>query len=280
MPDKKYYLMYDSIHLKKQNEMRIKTFLLALFVTAISCVTAQDKSLFTKEVLVVKGDSLPYRILLPLNYDKSKKYPLIIFLHGSGERGNDNEIQLVHGASLFLRDSIREKYPAIVVFPQCAVNSSWAKMQYDKDSAGGRVFVFPTGGEPTIMMDLTEQLIKKLCKDFKVSKKQLYVGGLSMGGMGTFEIVRRNPKIFAAAFPICGGANPLVAPVLTKTAWWVFHGGKDNVVPPKLSVLMVEALQKEQADVQFTLYPEANHNSWDNAFAESGLMMWLFSKHK
>ena len=260
--------------------MKIKLLLLAMLVTVVSSLTAQDKSLFVKEVLVVGNDSLPYRILLPLNYDKSKKYPLIVFLHGSGERGNDNESQLVHGSSLFLRDSIREKYPAIVVFPQCSIKSSWADVKFDKDSAGDRTFIFPTGGKPTVMMELTERLIKKLRKDFKISKKQLYVGGLSMGGMGTFEIVRRNPKMFAAAFPICGGANPVVAPVLTKTSWWVFHGGKDNVVPPALSERMVEALQKEQADVQFTLYPEANHNSWDNAFVEPGLMMWLFSKHK
>jgi predicted peptidase len=101
-----------------------------------------------------------------------------------------------------------------------------------------------------------------------------------MGGMGTFEMVRRNPKLFAAAFPICGGANVATAPALKKTKWWVFHGGKDDVVPPKLSQDMVDAMKKEKATVKFTLYPNANHNSWTPAFAEPDLLYWLFAQKK
>lgn len=101
-----------------------------------------------------------------------------------------------------------------------------------------------------------------------------------MGGMGTFELVRRMPGIFAAAFPICGGANPATAIQLKSTSWWIFHGAKDNVVPPFHSENMVNALKKAGASVKFTLYPEANHNSWDSAFAEPGLFDWLFSQKK
>ena len=101
-----------------------------------------------------------------------------------------------------------------------------------------------------------------------------------MGGMGTFEIVRRNPKLFAAAFPICGGGEPTTASVMKKTKWWVFHGGKDDVVPPELSEKMVDALKAAKAAVKFTLYPDANHNSWDPAFAEPELLSWLFKQKK
>ena len=101
-----------------------------------------------------------------------------------------------------------------------------------------------------------------------------------MGGMGTFEIVRRNPKLFAAAFPICGGGEPTTASVMKKTKWWVFHGGKDDVVPPGLSEKMVDALKAAKASVKFTLYPDANHNSWDPAFAEPELLPWLFKQKK
>ena len=101
-----------------------------------------------------------------------------------------------------------------------------------------------------------------------------------MGGMGTFEIVRRNPNLFAAAIPICGGANPATASKLKKTDWWVFHGAKDDVVPPHLSEDMVNALKKEKASVKFTVYPEANHNSWDSAFAEPDFLSWLFAQKK
>ena len=129
-------------------------------------------------------------------------------------------------------------------------------------------------------MKMVQELLMKSLKEFSVQKKQIYVAGLSMGGMGTFEIVRRNPKLFAAAIPICGGANIATASQLTKTKWWVFHGAKDDVVPPHLSEDMVNALKKEKASVKFTVYPEANHNSWDSAFAEPDFLAWLFAQKK
>ena len=196
--------------------MKTKIRLLLMLVTLFTGLLAQDNSLYKKEIFVVNNDTLPYRILLPLNYDASKKYPLILMLHGAGERGNDNESQLVHGAGLFLRDSVREKYPAIVLFPQCPANSFWSNMDSKMDKSGKREFLFKAGGAPTIAMDLAQQLLKKIIKIYPVNKKQLYVGGLSMGGMGAFEIVRRNPKLFVAAFPICGGADPSTAKKLTK----------------------------------------------------------------
>ncbi len=260
--------------------MKIKFSLLVLLVTLFTSLLAQDKSLYKKEVFVVNNDTLPYRILLPLDYDASKKYPLILMLHGAGERGNDNESQLVHGSGLFLRDSIREKYPAIVLFPQCPANSFWSNMDAKLDKSGKREFLFKAGGKPTIAMDMAQQLLKKITKEFPVNKKQIYVGGLSMGGMGTFEIVRRNPKLFAAAFPICGGGAPATAKQLKKVKWWVFHGAADEVVPPVYSQKMVDALKQVNADVKFSLYPGVNHNSWDNAFAEPTLLAWLFSKSK
>ena len=106
--------------------MKMKIAFAIILLSLSFAVKAQDKSLFKKEIHISGSDSLPYRILLPLNYDASKKYPLILVLHGAGERGNDNEAQLVHGSYLFLKDSARQQFPAIVVFPQCAANSFWS----------------------------------------------------------------------------------------------------------------------------------------------------------
>ena len=251
------------------------------FVLIVSCYLpafSQDLSLFEKHYFVSNGDTLPYRLLLPENYDAAKKYPLIIFLHGSGERGNNNEAQLVHGAKLFLRDDVRKEYPAIVVFPQCAIQSSWSNMTAALDKDGKRKFNFQEAGEPTKAMALLMGLLKELPVSYFIKKKQMYAAGLSMGGMGTYELVRRNPKIFAAAIPICGGANTATAPLMKKTNWWIFHGAKDNTVPPVLSQEMYDALLKEKAKVKLTIYPEANHNSWDSAFAEKDLLPWLFSQ--
>ena len=245
-----------------------------------SLLSAQDMSLYQKKYFVYNNDTLPYRILLPLNYDAAKKYPLILFLHGSGERGNDNDAQLIHGSGLFLRDSIRQNYPAIVVFPQCRQQSYWSNVKRFEDKHGEERYIYQTGGQPTLDMDLLQRLLKKIIKEYRVEKRQIYAGGLSMGGMGTFEIVWRNPKLFAAAFPICGGADVASAKRFKKIHWWIFHGAKDDVVMPQFSQRIVTALKKLNADVKFTLYPEANHNSWDSAFAEPGLIPWLFSKHK
>ena len=240
---------------------------------------SQGLSQYEKHWFVQNGDTLPYRLLLPENYDASKKYPVVFFLHGSGEKGNDNEKQLVHGAQLFLKEENRKRFPAIIVFPQCPANSSWSNVQVKMDN-GKRVREFQEAGEPTKAMRLAQELLASIIKAYPVARKQIYVGGLSMGGMGTFEIVRRNPKLFAAAFPICGGGNVATASSLKKTTWWVFHGGKDDVVPPKLSEDMVEAIKKQKGTVKFTLYPNANHNSWDPAFAEPELLTWLFAQRK
>ena len=240
---------------------------------------AQELKQYEKHWYISKGDTMPYRVLLPEGYDASKKYPFIYFLHGSGERGTDNEKQLVHGAKLFLKEEVRKKFPAIVVFPQCPEDSYWSNV-IRRDTGGYREYNFIPDGEPTIAMSLAQGLLKDLLKKYPVNKKQVYVGGLSMGGMGTFEIVRRNPKLFAAAFPICGGAAPATAPKLKRVHWWVFHGAKDNVVVISHSEKMVEALKRVNASVQFTVYPEANHNSWDAAFAEPELFPWLFSHKK
>lgn len=253
--------------------------LIQLQLIALTLV-AQDTSLFQRKLFIRNTDTLPYRILLPENYDAAKQYPLVFFLHGSGERGTDNNKQLVHGATFFLDAQNRSRFPAIVVFPQCPANTSWSNVTTQADSTGKRHFVFLENGMPTFAMAMADQLLHSLLKTYPVNTKQVYAGGLSMGGMGTFELVRRNPKLFAAAVPICGGANLATAKKLKKTAWWIFHGAKDETVDPALSQTMADALKKEGAQVQFTLYPDAGHNSWDNAFAEPALLPWLFSQHK
>lgn len=254
--------------------------IIACLLSTRLCAIAQTEA-YEKHWHIEGKDTLPYRLLLPKNYDPSKKYPLILFLHGAGEKGSDNEAQLVHGSSLFLRDSVRSNYPAFVVFPQCSVNSFWSNVDISVDSAyKKRRFEFSADGPPTKAMDLLLDLINDLEKHYRFQSKQRYVGGLSMGGMGTFELVRRKSKYFAAAFPICGGAAPETANGIRKTSWWIFHGAKDDVVPPHFSELMVDALKAAGADVKFTMYPNATHNSWDSAFAEKNLLSWLFSQHK
>jgi predicted peptidase len=257
-----------------------KYFLGLLLSLLVFNASGQDKSSFIKAELVEGKDTLRYRILYPENFDPAKKYPLVLFLHGAGERGSNNEKQLVHGSNLFLAKNTRENFPAIVIFPQCPQSEYWAKADIIR-SPEGNTFDFDYGLDANPSMKMAMNLVKDYSRNHYVDESRLYVGGLSMGGMGTFEILHRMPNTFAAAFAICGAGNPYsVGNYAKKVDMWVFHGAKDDVVEPSYSKNMVKSLEEAGANVKFTLYPEANHNSWDLAFAEPELLSWLFSNSK
>lgn len=261
----------------------MKTYLFCLvlfFGVSLRAQTHKTDVFFDKKVFEAKDGSLPYAILLPENFDPSKEYPLLLFLHGAGERGHDNELQLVHGSSLFTNQKFRSSYPAIVVFPQCDTGDYWSNVKKETPENGQIDFSFYRKGPPTPAMNLLEGLLKELSNTYRLDSKRYYVGGLSMGGMGTFELVKRNPKMFAAAFPICGGAAAKGMRRYKRPAWWVFHGAADPVVPYKFSLEMVKALEGKGAKVRFSLYEGVGHNSWDNAFAEQSLFPWLFAQSK
>lgn len=241
-----------------------------------------DNPVFEKRIyLDANGDTLNYRILYPEHYNRKKKYPLVLFLHGAGERGYDNEAQLTHGSKLFLDAKNRKKYRAIVVFPQCKpAPDYWAHMVLNAKN-GVNYRDFPVMEEPKPSMKRVMELLAKLQNEEAIDSNRLYIMGLSMGGMGTFELLSRMPNTFAAAVPICGGGEPsLVTRYAKNTPLWIFHGDKDDVVLPEYSRRMYAALQAAGADVQYMEFPGVKHNSWDNAFAEKGLLKWVFGKRR
>lgn len=242
---------------------------------------AQDTALYQKKEFVYEaGKVLPYRILYPENYDKTKKYPLILVLHGAGERGKDNAKQLVHGAKLFIADSNRKKFPAIVIFPQCPEESFWATVKIDRNKQPLKI-EFDYTAAPNWPLVAANELVKKIIAAEGVNEKQVYITGLSMGGMGTFESVYRYPELYAAALPICGGGDTLhYDKRIAKTNFWVFHGAADAVVNVTLSQQMVQQLRELKVPVTYSEYPGVNHNSWDNAFAEPDYMQWMFSNKR
>ncbi len=258
-----------------------KIITLFLFLTLIAEGMAQSNSLYEKKEFIKGNDTLRYRILYPANYQQGKKYPLILLLHGAGERGSDNELQLVWGASLFTDSIVRTKFPAIVVFPQCPQNDFWARINKSesKDSLGGFFYnsSLPVGSSLHLVM----QLMDYMAASGTVNTKKIYVGGLSMGGMGTFELLWRKPNFFAAAFPICGGGDPLkITEYGKKFPLWIFHGDADPVVPVSNSRVMVNALKAGGSKPKYSEYKGVQHDSWKNAFAEPGLLKWLFAQKK
>ncbi|WP_298247656.1 prolyl oligopeptidase family serine peptidase [uncultured Christiangramia sp.] len=258
--------------------MRFRMTLLVCFFSLIGF--AQDRSEYKKEHFISGADTLNYRILFPKNFDKEKQYPLLLVLHGAGERGNNNESQLVHGGDLFLKDSVREQFPAIVIFPQAPKDDYWARVEVNRDVKPFE-FDFKNKEESSKSLTLVMNLMDEMVNEKFVNNDQVYVGGLSMGGMGTFEIIYKKPEMFAAAFAICGGANTEIAQEYPDNFnIWLFHGEKDDIVLPKYSKSMAREINHYGGNAKLSLYPNDNHNSWDSAFSEPYLLPWLFSFSK
>lgn len=252
-----------------------------LLVFNVFLSAAQDLALFEKQYFVQGEDTLRCRILSPRNFSPNKKYPVMVFLHGSGERGTDNEAQLKWGGSLFVDSLNRVKFPAIVVFPQCPPDSSWARCRRSPEADTSLRFKCYVNEAPSRPLQLLMNFIDTLSKSPTVDTKRMYVGGLSMGGFGTFELLWRKPGTFAGALAICGGGDiGIVNTYARQFPVWVFHGDRDDVVPPNNSRMMVAALRGAGAQVKYTEYAGVSHDSWNNAFREPGLLPWLFALRK
>jgi predicted peptidase len=218
------------------------------------------------------GKTLPYRLWKPAHYDSLRSCPLILFLHGAGERGDDNEAQLKNDE--FLNLVLDPQHPAILVAPQCPKDQWWSQIEFDRSRPQG------FSPEPTEPMRLTMELLDSLEKELRIDPARRYVTGLSMGGFGTIDLLMRRPGYFAAAVPICGGGDSSRASLIADVAIWVFHGAQDPVVPVERSRCVVEALKRIGAPVRYTEYPDVGHDAWKKAYLEPELRPWLFQQSR
>ena len=249
---------------------RFILFVSALLMSGISSF-AQKMDLFDKLIYISERDTLPYRLLKPVNPQAFDKFPLVIFLHGAGERGNDNEVQIKHITELFLDERNRGKYPCYVVAPQCPKGKWWA----DFTGKGANATLSKT---PSTPMKMVIGLIEDILKQFPIDESRIYVTGLSMGGYGTWDLIARYPEKFAAAVPICGGGDVKTASKIKHIPLWAFHGALDEIVTPSQSRRMIKALHDAGGLPGFTEYPDVGHNSWVHAYREPHLMHWLFKQ--
>lgn len=250
----------------------MKNLLLIIVFLMFSNSNSQDLELFEKETFEFEKETLSYRILKPLNYNSKKQYPVHLFLHGAGERGNDNVSQLVHGGKLFLKKENREQYNSWVIFPQAQKNDWWGY----KDP-----YKFDYNVKESKAMSLVVKLMDDFTQRKDVNPNKVFVSGLSMGGMGTFVILNLRPEMFAAATPICGDGDPsLVSNYSKKVPVWIFHGSDDTVVSPKKSLKMAKAIIENGGSPKITFYENVGHDSWNNAFAEKNFLKWIHSKSK
>ena len=195
---------------------------------------------------------MDYLLYLPDGYDSQDSWPLLLFLHGSGERGDDLNLVTIHGPPKLIKEG--QDFPFIVVSPQCPKEQRW---------------------QPVTLSALLDEIVKT----HKVDEDRVYVTGLSMGGFGTWSLAAYTPHRFAAIMPICGGGETYWTKQFSHLPVWVFHGAKDTGVPLRRSQEMVDALKKLEGNPKLTVYADAGHDSWTETYANPGVYEWLL-RHK
>jgi len=254
----------------------VLTFVLASIAATLAIGSAQARKVdtgFLDRTVTVAGTQYKYQVFVPENWTSKKKWPVILFLHGAGERGEDGLVQTEVGMGRAVRIN-RSRFPAVIVIPQCRKEIWWSQ---------------------TPMDDLAMKALEVATKEFHGDHQRTYLTGLSMGGYGTWHLAGKYPGKFAAIVPICGGVlRPDVSrqqsPDDTKPYTdaankigkdipvWIFHGGADDSVPVAESQRMASAMKALGGEVHYTEYPGVGHNSWDDAYAEGELFTWMFSK--
>jgi predicted peptidase len=250
-------------------------------ITSLICLSlffgmvlqAQDTSLFRRCDFSREGFHLPYRLLTPQPIAKGKQYPLVIFLHGAGERGDDNAKQLIHGAKIFTKPFYRKHYPCFVLAPQCPEEQKWVDTDWKGDKQ-----IFPE--TPTVPMKVLIALIDSFIKANNVDTSRIYVTGLSMGGFGTWDLAYRMNTRIAAVVPICGGGDEDKAEMIKSIPAWAFHGDKDPLVKPFRSANMVNAINKAGGKARLTMYRNAGHDSWTRTYDNPEVIKWMFSQKR
>jgi predicted peptidase len=214
----------------------------------------QQARKFEKEI--TKTVSCDYLLFLPEDHGKKRqRLPLMMFLHGAGERGNDLKKVKVHGPPKIVEK--RKDFPFILVCPQCPEGDWW-----------------------TEKLDVLISLLDDITARYKVDEKRVYLTGLSMGGYGTWALAAAYPERFAAIAPVCGGGSRIMSLRLKDVPIWVFHGAKDKVVPMEESEEMVRAIRKRGGDVKFTIYPDAGHDCWTETYDNPELYDWFLEHSK
>ncbi|WP_242156964.1 prolyl oligopeptidase family serine peptidase [Aestuariivivens sediminis] len=250
--------------------------LVVLMLTFLCCLStfplfAQPPRFSFEKYVTSEGDTLNYRLLYP-DANPLRKFPLVVFLHGGGENGNDNDAQLKWGVMNFATDQAMAKHPAFVIAPQCPKDMNWFNFNFEEN-----IKLLPDPSKP---MELMIKLINELIEKYPIDKNRIYITGLSSGGTGTYDAIQRYPDLFAAAVPVCGGGDISKAASIAHIPMWIIQGVEDPAGDPRSSIDMAKALINTGGRPGLTLYPEVGHFSWLAAYSNSALMEWLFRQQK
>ncbi|MHB1036238.1 MAG: carboxylesterase family protein [Pirellulales bacterium] len=223
-----------------------------------------------------KNEVFKYRLLRPESVEPGKKYPVVLFLHGAGERGADNRSQLNYLPEWMAKPENRKRFPCFLIAPQCRDNKSWAELEWNTSAKKAL-----PGPEPTDLMKVAMGMLDEVLEKCPADRARVYLTGLSMGGYGSWDIAARRPELFAAVVPVCGGGDETKAERLAKLPIWVYHGGADPTVPVERSRRMIEAIKKTGGSPKYTELPGVGHDSWTAAYTDpKGVIPWMFEQVK
>lgn len=230
---------------------------------------------FEQHAFIRDEGVLPFRMYRPRKEHATESLPLVIIMHGAGERGADNQAQLMPDYMRIALDDWQRERPCYIVLPQCPADQKW--IQVDHWDADDYTF----SEQPSQPMALALGMIQQvLASTPEIDRRRIYVVGNSMGGYATWDIMARHPELVAAAVPICGNADSTTIPRIKDIPIWTFHGDKDEVIRPHHSRRMVAGLREVGAKVTYTEFPNVAHNSWTPALAQTDLWEWLFKQRK
>lgn len=215
-----------------------------------------------------------YRLLEPESITPGTRYPLVIFLHGAGERGTDNLNQLQYLPTWMAEKTARKTYPCFVLAPQCRNDEKWADVSWSDLKST------PHSPTPTVDMMAVIAAIEETMKREPVDPARIYLTGLSMGGYGSWDLAARMPERFAAVIPICGGGDEATAAKIKALPIWCFHGDADTAVPVERSRTMIEALRVAGAEPKYSELAGVGHDSWTPAYRDPDVLAWLFAQKK
>ncbi len=256
--------------------IRVPVALALLSLNSFAAPAQRVETGFLDRTVRVAGQSYRYQVYVPAEYATRTDWPVILFLHGAGERGSDGLLQTAVGLAPAIRRDPR-RVPAIVVFPQVPVDSTWSG----------------------VVADAALEALRQTMAEYRVDPDRVYLTGLSMGGRGTWYVAYRNPTLFAAVAPICGwitvnnrfAATPVVPPdsgaphealarQLRQVPIWIFHGEMDRVVPVAGSREPAAALRAAGSSARYTEFLGVDHNSWDAAYGSDEFLQWLFAQRR
>lgn len=222
-----------------------------------------------------RDEEFGYRLLTPAGAAPGKRYPLVLFLHGAGERGSDNRSQINYLPTWMASPENRQRYACFVIVPQCRPETFWVETPRALDRAVPRQ-------APGPQMQVVINILEDVLANYPVDTQRLYLTGLSMGGYGSWDLGTRLADRWAAVAPICGGGDELYADRLVGVPVWAWHGDRDDIVPVGKSRSMVEAIRRAGGDPKYTELSGVGHDSWMAAYtsADDGLLPWLFAQRK